>query len=296
VTDWRTVCPAQWQARVVRTAAEVLPGTPGLVAAWLGGSLATGVADASSDVDLNVAVDDDHLEAWRESWPAVVEQCAGPLVLAQPIGGGVVGGLALTRAWEHVDLVVHARSVLTRPDPCRVLYDPFGLLEERIEAQPAGDPYYPADEVTLFLYLLGNLAVVLQRGELVVAHGGVGALRDLLVRLMLAENGVRKNDGQKRLNPYLSAAQRSTLEGLPTPPVRTGEILRACAEIRDELVARARGLAGSTGSEFPEELLAATDEHLYRQLGPAWRRTRLAGGDMEYQGRFPASQEDPGDE
>lgn len=267
VTDWRSICPASWQARTVEAAVEVLPATPGLLAAWLGGSLATGLADRFSDVDLNVVVPDEQLNWWRESWASVLERCAGPLVLAQAIGDPVVGGFALTTAWEHVDLVVHARSTLGRPDPCRVLHDPEGLLEERLGPVTSGEPYYPADDVTLFLYLLGNLVVTVGRGELLVAHGGVGALRDLLVKLMLAENGVHKTDGQKRLNPHLTTEQRTVLEGLPTPGVRADEIVRACGVIRDELVERARRLADLTGASFPEELLAATDQHLARHLG-----------------------------
>jgi hypothetical protein len=272
VTDWSAVCPAAWQARVVEAAAQVLPAEPGLVAAWLGGSLASGVADEYSDVDLNVAVEDAHLDSWRETWPSVVERCAGPLVLAQAISSPeVVGGFALTTAWEHVDLVVQARSELSPPEPCRILHDPEGLLEERRDVVARGDPYYPADEVRLFLYLLGNLVVVAGRGELVVAHGGVGALRDLLVRLMLAGNGVRKTDGQKRLNPYLSAGQRAVLESLPIPAVDLDEILGACRRVRDAYVARARELARTTGSSFPDDLATATERHLTRHLGTRWR-------------------------
>jgi hypothetical protein len=270
VTDWSDVCPAEWQRRVVRAASDLLPDEPGLVAAWLGGSLATGVADEYSDVDLGVVVEDEHLAAWRDSWPSVVERCAGPLVLAHALHGGVVGGFALTTTWEHVDLVVHTRSALARPAPCRVLHDPEGLLEEQRDAVLPGDPYYPTEDVTLFLYLLGNLVVVAGRGELVVALGGFGALRDLLVRLMLAENGVRKSDGQKRLNPCLSAEQRGVLESLPVPAVDLDKVVRACRRVCDEYVARAHRLAARTGAAFPEELLAATDEHLRRHLGRLW--------------------------
>ncbi|MGI8521753.1 MAG: nucleotidyltransferase domain-containing protein, partial [Nocardioides sp.] len=173
MVQWREVCPAEWQARVVEGALDVLPDAPGLVAAWLGGSLATGVADEYSDVDLNCLVEDTHMDAWREAWPSVVGRCAGPLVLANPIGGPVVGGYALTTTWEHVDLIVHARSTWSPPDPCRILHDPHALLTERLRPVAIGDPYYPDGLVTLFLYLAGNLVVTLGRGELVVAHAGV---------------------------------------------------------------------------------------------------------------------------
>ena len=292
MTDLGAVCPSPWQARVVEAAVEVLPGAPGVVAVWVGGSLAIGVADVFSDVDLNVVVEDEHLDEWRRSWPSFVQECAGPLLLAQAIGGDVVGGFALTAAWEHVDLVVHARSGLRRPDSCRVLHDPEGLLVERSGASGRGEPFYPADDVTLFLYLLGNLAVTLGRGELLVAHGGVGALRDLLIRLMLSESGVRKADGQKRVNPYLTPQQRAVLESLPTPAVRAGEIVAACLVTRDEFVVRARRLAADTGQEFPEVLLAATDEHLRRLLGEAWAPGQVVQASL----RVPAGMESPRDE
>jgi hypothetical protein len=270
VTDWREVCPAGWQARVVERAAEILAGEPGFVAAWIGGSLATGVADVFSDVDLNVVIADQHVDGWSASWPAVIERIAGPLVLAQAISAPVVGGFGVTQEWEHVDLVVHPRPTLGSPDPCRVLVDPDGLLVERPGAARAGPTYYPADDVTLFFYLLGNLVVTLGRGELVVAHGGVDALREILIRVMLAENGVHKSDGQKRLNPYLTVEQRRVLESLPTPRVSAEEIVRSCRAITTEFVDRARGLAENTGRQFPEALLAATDEHLRRHLGGLW--------------------------
>jgi hypothetical protein len=182
----------------------------------------------------------------------------------------VVGGFALTATWEYVDLVVHPRSGFRHPNSCRILHDPEGLLVGWSGTAVPDKQYYPADDVTLFLYLLGNVAVTLGRDELIVCHGGVGALRDLLVKVMLAENGVRKGDGQKRLNPYLTSEQRAVLEALPTPALRAGEILGACRVIRDELVRRARRLAATTGNDFPEELLTATDQHLLRHLGEAW--------------------------
>lgn len=265
---WSDGCPSPWQARVIEAALQQLPRTPGLLAAWVGGSLATGLADEYSNVDLNCVVDDADLERWRSSWPSVVERCAGPLILADPIGGPVVGGYALTSRWEHVDLVVHRRSLVGHPHPCRVLYDPQGLLEDRLRPATPGAAYYPDEVVRLFLYLLGNLTVTLGRGELIVAHGGVQALCDLLAQLMLAEQGVRKSDGQKRLNPYLSAAQRLRLESVPTPAVRSADIAAACQDIAVEFTERAQRLAVLTGQPFPAKLLQATLRHLRTQLGP----------------------------
>jgi hypothetical protein len=82
---------------VVQRAAEILAREPGFVAAWVGGSLAAGVADVFSDVDLNVVTEDQHLDDWGAAWPAVIERIAGPLVLAQAISAPVVGGFGMTQ-------------------------------------------------------------------------------------------------------------------------------------------------------------------------------------------------------
>lgn len=255
--------PAPWHSRVVTSAAEQLPQESGVVAVWVGGSLANGVGD----VDLNLVVENDTIDFWRSHWSDVLQRCAGKLILASNLGGPLIGGFALTEAWEHVDFIVHTRSAFQQPTSHLPIYDPHDLLATTT-ASPASPstPYYPAGPVRFFHYLVGNLVVTLGRGELLVAHSGVNALRDQLISLMLAENGIRKTDGNKRLNPYLTQQQLTCLEHLPTPPVSAQAITEACRAITAEFVARARLLAETTGDAFPEELLAATDRHLSKEL------------------------------
>ena len=265
--DWMGSLPAPWHTRVVTSAAEQLPREPGVVSAWIGGSLATGVGDIYSDVDLNLVVEDDTIDFWRTHWSDVLERCAGRLILAGDLGEPIIGGFALTEAWEHVDVIVHARSVFQQPASNLPIYDPDDLLVPATARSSAtGSPYYPAGPVRFFLYLVGNLVVSLGRGELVVAHSGVNALRDQLIKLMLAENGIRKTDGNKRLNPYLTQQQLACLEHLPTPAVSGKAITEACRAITADFVARARPLAEATGSAFPDELLVATNRHLSNHL------------------------------
>lgn len=168
----------------------------------------------------------------------------------------MVGGFALTPRWQHIDLVVHAQSALVQPQTARVLHDPDAV-------------------VTLFLYLVGNLVVTLGRGELVLAHSGIDALRSQLVRLMLAERGIQKTDGQKRLNPYLDTDQQRFLTSLPAAATTSDDILVACQVITVEFVRRARRLAQATGHPFPTHpfpttLLRATVQHLRRHVGGTW--------------------------
>lgn len=229
--------------------------------------MASGRADEFSSVDLNCVVTDGYLDTWRDSWPSVVERCAGPLLMASSRPGAAVGGYALTAGWERVELTVHREVEWLRADTCRVLYDPKGLLRERIAPSPHPAPFYPGDVVSRFLFELGRIVVALRRGELIVAHTGFGSLRDLLVQLMLAEQGAEVADSPGRLNHVLSPEQRRYLGALPNPGLRADEITRACLCTTQLFVTRARSLAEATHGEFPADLLVATSRHLRKHLG-----------------------------
>jgi hypothetical protein len=135
------------------------------------------------------------------------------------------------------------------------------------EVSEPGEPCFPDDVVDHYFYFLGNLVVTFGRRELVVARGGIQALTDLLVRLMLAERGIRETGGQKRLNPYLSGEQRTVLESIPGAAATRAEITAAVQSITTEFVRRGRALASLTNHPWPDRLQRATVAHLRRHLG-----------------------------
>jgi hypothetical protein len=243
-----------------------------ILAAWLSGSYATGLADQYSDVDLHCLVEDEAAGWFRDHWADVAERVAGPLILASRIPG-IIGGYTLNSDWTHLDLVVHQRAGFdpAQAAPMVPLYDPAGFLPagmpEPEDITRPGQPYYPDSVVNFFYYLLGNLVVTFGRQELIVAHGGIQALKDRLIELMLAERGIRKRGGQKRLNPFLSADQRRVLEAIPGAAVNEAEITAAIEFIAAEFIRRARNLARSTGSSWPQLLHDATMYHLDSNLG-----------------------------
>jgi D-3-phosphoglycerate dehydrogenase len=90
----------------VEHATAALQGDERVVAAWLGGSLAAGTADAYSDVDLRVAVADDAFDAFVADWPDVAERLA-PTVMRRRIGppeSPIV--IAITPEWLRFDVAV----------------------------------------------------------------------------------------------------------------------------------------------------------------------------------------------
>lgn len=258
------------QRRLIERARAVLPQDERILAAWLVGSFATGEADTYSDVDLHCSVTDESADWFREHWAELAGRIAGPLVLAQDIAG-VIGGYSVTPAWLHLDLILHPLAELD-PRTVRGLEPLFDRNGDLLPADPlpairGGEPFFPDRTVRQFLYFLGNLPVGFGRGEILLEHGGIFTWRELLVQVMLAENGVRNRGGQKRLNPLLTDGQRTFLDAIPAAGLDTDEIMTTLRFISVELVRRGKDLAGRTGAAWPRELEEAALANVRRHLG-----------------------------
>lgn len=236
-------------------------------AAWLGGSLARGIADDWSDIDLHLAVTTpDGFDA--VAWVGALT----PFVLADQIPAVPGGFVFLTPDWVHIDVIVHATDGLDQGTlPARVLLDRDGVVRDVSGGEiTAGEPYLPAEQVRLFLYFMGNAVTVLHRGELMALSQGTAAMRDqLLVPLMLAENGIRKDDGAKRLNRYLTGEQLACLAALPPVGLQEPGLREAQRALAADYLPRARRLAARCNAEWPAELERAAVELWRRELGIA---------------------------
>ena len=92
-------------------------------------------------------------------------------------------------------------------------------------------------------------------------------IRDQLIALMLAERGVRRTGGAKRLNAYLSAEQRATLAAIPAAGADPADIIAANQYMCREFIRRGTALAEQMGERWPAEFVAATLAHLRRHFG-----------------------------
>lgn len=238
---------------------------PRIDAAWLGGSVARGIADDWSDLDVHLAVADaDSFDV--PSWVTA----ALPVVLVDAIPGLQNAFIVVTPDWVHLDIVVHPASEdLADHLPCLPLKDTRNRLTPTDGGPDApGEPYFPAQQVQIFLYFMGNAVTVLHRDELIALSQGTAVMRDqYLVPLMLAENGVHKNDGAKRLNRYLTADQRDALAALPAFTVTESALRSAQKAIAGEYLTRARALARRCGAPWPTELEQAVRDLWRRELG-----------------------------
>jgi hypothetical protein len=240
---------------------------PTVLAAWVGGSLARGTADDWSDLDLHLLVEDAEEFSGRVlDWFAR----SMPTVLADRIPGVDGGFIFVTPDWIHVDVIVHGRPDFDQDAfPARVLLDPAGLVHDVPASadEMVGAPYLPLDQVRLYLYFLGVTITVIHRREwLALAQGAAGFRDNLLIPLMLAENGVRKSDGAKRLNRYLTAEQIEALQAIPAIGSDPRRLVEAHTAIAREYLTRARRLAATTGEEWPGALEKATVALWRREL------------------------------
>lgn len=266
------------QQALIARALDVVERDPRIIAAWLEVGLPAETADEYSEVDLHCLVRPEALDEFRGAgWRDLVAMIM-PVLLAVD-AAGVVGGHAVSPDWDLLDLVMHADGTL---DPGSVpgLVPVFDRTGESLPpvSVPApavgGQPYFPAEVVDRYFYLLGTLAAVLGRGELILASHGTIARRDVgLVPLMLAENGIRRSDRDRRLEPYLDDDQRTVLRTLPAVAADRLSVLSADAAIAREFIRRGRALARITGASWPEVVETATLDHLERRLNVSFGPT-----------------------
>ncbi|MEU8227084.1 nucleotidyltransferase domain-containing protein [Kribbella sp. NPDC048915] len=263
------------QQAVITRASEILPADDRVLGVYLIGSYGAGTADRFSDVDVHLVVTDDSADWFEAHWDDVLRELAGPTVLADRLPG-MIGGLGITPDWIHVDLIVHQLTTFDRfqYDGVRVLFDRDGTLfpEGDLPAQGGrpGEPYWPELSVNRFFYFLGNLVTVLGRDERVVAHQGIDVVLEQLIALMLAERGVRRTSGAKRLNALLSDEQRAALDAIPAAGTDPADIIAANQYICRQFITRGTALAERTGNAWPTTFVDATLKHLRNHFGTSF--------------------------
>jgi predicted nucleotidyltransferase len=236
-------------------ARTVLEADERVRAVWLTGSIAEGRGDAQSDLDLRLAVNGEL------DWKELVDRIS-PTVLARklPGPGPDVVVTCVTPEWLRFDVVIVPTEWPATAGAMKTLFDKDGLTAKLPPGPPprTADPAFLAEE---FLRVLGLTPAVVGREEYLVGSDGVWLLRRMLIDLMTI--GQAKG-GVKRLNPFLTAEQRATLESLPPiQPTRDAVIGGTLAIARVFLpLARER-----LGASYPKALEAATLAHLERTLG-----------------------------
>ncbi|MDP9372181.1 MAG: nucleotidyltransferase domain-containing protein [Chloroflexota bacterium] len=109
----------------------LLQADPRVGAAWLSGSFGRDEADEWSDLDLHVAVEDDHFPAFLRERPDLFGRAGHPILVQQDMPSDSMPGgrfqLALYAGTIEVDWNIGPISQAARPAASRVLFDRVGI-------------------------------------------------------------------------------------------------------------------------------------------------------------------------
>jgi hypothetical protein len=250
-------------------AVEVYLGDERVRGMWLGGSLARGTADAASDLDVFLAVADEHHQAFVEGWRELLAAIT-PTVLAEEQWFAKGSFWSITPGYERFDVVVEPVSAL--PDslfPVRlVVFDHDGLTARLPPERPrAVGPAVVAKLVEDWFHFTGMAEVVLVRGDWLLATEHLHFVRDLLYKLYVEANQPLPPMGLKRWTEKLTPDQEGVLWALPTVAGSRDEFVATHLALAREFLGTARPLAAARGAAWPDELEAAARRHLSEVFG-----------------------------
>lgn len=232
-----------------------------VVAAFLGGSYAKGMADLYSDLDLYLVTTDQAYDAFLAEREAMIQRLGEPLfledfgipnLLLYVLVDGTEGELWIGREnhFRHLAAGSHC-----------VLIDKHGLLVDAVfpdeEADPAKQREVLRQQINQFWHDLSHFVKAMRRGQLWFGYGELEILRRMCVNLArLAHNFGDRAVGEE---PYFKIEQAVPIERLS--PLRTtycpmeyGAMLRAASVIVHFYLDVAPTLARAHGIPYPVAL------------------------------------------
>jgi hypothetical protein len=232
-------------------------------ALWLSGSLARGVADIGSDLDVIVTIaDDDRAEfadGWRE-WLAAIT----PTLIAKPLPFAPGSFYSTTVDGCRLDVVVESVSELPKtPHRRRIpVFDRDGLTIPE-PAEPNGPDEAKMRELVEEFFRQQAIfpAAVVGRNDWLLGVEGVHNARLMLYQLFVEANQPLPPMGVKQWSAKLTEPQRKTLESLPVPAADAESVTEAMRATREAFY---RAGTEILGPDWPTGLQNAVDALLSR--------------------------------
>ena len=236
-------------------------------AMWLHGAVARGGADAGSDLDVDIAVADEHFDAFTAEWQEWLARITDT-VSAVPIPGMPGSFYALTPTCERLDVITESISALRSSPLTRrlVVFDRDGLTET---VPPPNDP--PPDPAIMRhlieepLRQAANFPTVLVRKDWLLGVVAVQQIHQYLYLLFTEANKPQPPTGPKQWSFKLTPAHRRMLESLPVPQPTRRSILAARQAALAMLLAEAPRIAADHSVEWPSALADAVLSFLERE-------------------------------
>lgn len=237
---------------------------------WLSGSLARGSADAGSDLDLLVALDDDVYDDFVGDWRGWLDTVT-PTLLAKRIPAEKLIFTALTPRMCRIDATFERVGELPEsPFRTRVSVidrDHLGSRVPRRVDGPGPDPDKISGIISEFWRIQAIFPFMINdRKDLLVARSGVNASAQLLYDVFVEANQPLPPMGVKQFSSRLTADQRKVLESLPAFGCDADSMITADLWVTDAMATHGRAAAEQVGADYPEELGAAVRQFLDRTL------------------------------
>jgi hypothetical protein len=236
-------------------------------AMWLSGSLARGVADAVSDLDVLLALADDAIEGFASSWREWLARVT-PTVIARPLPFLPGSFFSVTTQRLRMDVVVEPATAIASTffRERALVFDRDGLDAVVPEPLPGAGPSPTriADLIEEFFRDYGMFPVGVERKDWLLGVEAIHLIRTLLYQLFVEENAPVPAAGVKQWSSKLTPRQREVLLALPTGGTDRDSIVEAHEAVSVAFVREARRVAAAAGVEWPAELEQRTVEYLRR--------------------------------
>jgi hypothetical protein len=156
-----------------------------VVAAWLTGSVGRGEDDAWSDLDLHLAIADDHLDAWWRARESLYREIAPPVFIQWEMPSNAQEGgrfqLVYFPGPVEVDWNVGPLSMASRPPASRMLFARQDIPVSRAWSIDADERRERLQRATDFFWAMTPIAV---------KYAGRGATTDAVDQLELLARGL----------------------------------------------------------------------------------------------------------
>lgn len=237
---------------------------------WLSGSLARGVADAGSDLDLLVALADDAYDDFAREWRSWLDSVTETL-LAKPVPAPILIFTALTPQMCRIDGVFERVGQLPESNfRTRItIIDRDGLnalIPARVDG-PGPDPDKITGIISEFWRIQSIFPFMInERKDLLVARSGVDVSAQLIYDLFVESNQPLPPMGVKQFSRRLTDQQRRVLESVPAYGADRDSLIAADLWVCDAMETYGRPAAERVGAGYPTKLANAVREFLARTV------------------------------
>lgn len=236
-------------------------------AVWLHGSVAKGLADSGSDLDIIVTVADDAARSFGSALADWVSS-ATPTVFTKALFGRVV--FALTPELLRLDLMIEAASEVPRASDRHrhLVFERDGIAAALPPPEPARGPDPGLVDMLIkdFIGELSMMMTIIGRRDWLFGTESVHRSRMMIHQVLAEANRPLPPHGAKQLSAQLTSEQRDAFAELPGVTATEEGVVGSKWATVDLFYDLVPGVATRLGTSWPVDLEGAVARYLRTQL------------------------------